>query len=119
MLSGKTNYFIGNDPAKWHKNIPTYARLKYDGVYPGVDLTYYGNQQKLEYDLVVAQGADPKPEPYESAFIRSSLGSGRECSLCSNILCIRCPSGFYYASNMGGDNDGPFAVDRQHSLGAD
>lgn len=58
-LPGKSNYFIGNDPEKWHANIPTYARVKYDGVYPGIDLVYYGNQQQLEYDFLVSPGADP------------------------------------------------------------
>ena len=60
-LPGKSNYFIGNDPAKWRTNIPTYAKVKYEGVYPGVDLVYYGNQGQLEYDFVVAPGADPAP----------------------------------------------------------
>jgi hypothetical protein len=59
-LPGKTNYFIGNDPSKWRRNVPTYARVKYESVYPGVDLIYYGNQQQLEYDFVVAPAADPK-----------------------------------------------------------
>ena len=59
-LPGKSNYFIGNDPAKWRTNIPTYAKVKYQGVYPGVDLVYYGNQGRLEYDFVVAPGADPR-----------------------------------------------------------
>jgi len=54
QLSGTANYFIGNDPAKWHSNVPTYAKVKYSGVYPGVDLVYYGNQQQLEYDFVLA-----------------------------------------------------------------
>lgn len=59
-LPGKTNYFIGNDPKKWRTNVPTYAKVKYSGVYPGVDLVYYGNQSgQLEYDFVVAPGADP------------------------------------------------------------
>ena len=61
QLPGKANYFIGNDPAKWHSNVPTYAKVKYAAVYPGVDLVYYGNQRQLEYDFVVAPGADPKP----------------------------------------------------------
>ena len=43
-LSGKANYFIGNDPAKWRTNVPTYARVQYHAVYPGVDLVYYGNR---------------------------------------------------------------------------
>ena len=59
-LPGKSNYFIGNDPAKWRTNIPTYAKVKYEDVYPGVDLVYYGNQGQLEYDFVVAPGADPR-----------------------------------------------------------
>lgn len=58
-LPGKANYFIGNDPAKWRTNVPTYAKVKYEGVYPGVDLVYYGNQGQLEYDFLVAPGADP------------------------------------------------------------
>ena len=58
-LPGKSNYFIGNDPKKWRTNVPNYAKVKYANVYPGVDLVYYGNQQQLEYDFVVAPGADP------------------------------------------------------------
>jgi Beta-propeller repeat len=58
-LPGRVNYFIGNDPGQWHTNIPTYARVKYDAVYPGVDMIYYGTPQALEYDLVAAPGANP------------------------------------------------------------
>jgi hypothetical protein len=58
-LPGKCNYFIGNDPKKWHTDIPTYRKVTYKGVYPGVDLVYYGNQRELEYDFAVAPGADP------------------------------------------------------------
>jgi hypothetical protein len=59
-LPGKNNYFIGNDPKKWRTNVPTYAKVKYEGIYSGVDLVYYGNQRQLEYDFVVAPGADPR-----------------------------------------------------------
>ncbi|MBI3303648.1 MAG: SBBP repeat-containing protein [Deltaproteobacteria bacterium] len=58
-LPGKVNYFRGNDPQRWRTDIPTYARTKYQDVYPGVDLVYYGDQRQLEYDFVVAPGADP------------------------------------------------------------
>ena len=59
-LPGKSNYFIGSDPQKWRTHVPTYARVKYSNVYPGVDLVYYGNQSgQLEYDFVVAPGANP------------------------------------------------------------
>ena len=59
-LPGKANYFLGNDPSKWISNVPTFARVKYEDIYPGVNLIYYGNQRQLEYDLVVIPGADPK-----------------------------------------------------------
>ena len=59
-LPGKSNYFIGNDPTKWRTNVTNYARVRYENVYPGVDLVFYGNAQQLEYDFVVAPGADPK-----------------------------------------------------------
>jgi len=59
QLPGKSNYLIGNDPAKWHRDIPQFSRVRYQGVYPGVDVVYYGNQGQLEYDFEVAPGADP------------------------------------------------------------
>ena len=59
-LPGKSNYFIGNDPSKWRTNVPTYTKVRYENVYSGIDLVYYGNQRQLEYDFVVAPGADPR-----------------------------------------------------------
>ncbi len=59
-IQGKANYFIGKDPAKWHTNVPLFSKVRYEGIYPGVDLIYYGNQRQLEYDFVVAPGADPQ-----------------------------------------------------------
>ena len=69
-LPGRSNYFIGNDPKKWATDVPNYARVKYQNIYPGIDLVYYGNQGQLEYDFLLAPGSDPKtitlkvdPEP--------------------------------------------------------
>lgn len=59
-LEGKMNYFIGNDSKQWKTDIPTYAQVKYEQVYPGIDVVYYGNQQQLEYDFIVAPQTDPK-----------------------------------------------------------
>ena len=58
-LPGIVNYFIGDDPSKWRTNIPTYQKVEYKNLYDGIDLVYYGNQGQLEYDLIVAPGADP------------------------------------------------------------
>ncbi|MFH1026407.1 MAG: SBBP repeat-containing protein, partial [Pseudomonadota bacterium] len=58
-LPGKSNYFSGRDPSKWRTGIASYERIRYSGVYPGIDLVYYGNGQQLEYDFILAAGADP------------------------------------------------------------
>ncbi len=58
-LPGVSNYFIGG-PERWRRDVPSYARVKYAGVYPGIDLVYYGNQRQIEYDFEVAPGADPE-----------------------------------------------------------
>src|SRR5262249_24723966 len=57
-LPGKTNYFIGNDPEKWRTNVSTYAKVRYKGVYPGIDMVYYGEGLQMEYDFDLAPGAD-------------------------------------------------------------
>jgi hypothetical protein len=59
-LVGKTNYFVGYDPQKWVTDVPSYSRVKYSAIYPGVDVEFYGNQRRLEYDFTVAPGANPK-----------------------------------------------------------
>jgi len=58
-LPATVNYFVGTDPRHWRVNVPTYTEVKYENVYPGVDLVFYGHQQQLEYDFIVAPGADP------------------------------------------------------------
>ncbi len=59
-LQTTSNYFVGNDPRKWRTNVANFARVKYEAVYPGIDLVWYGNQGSLEHDFIVAPGADPK-----------------------------------------------------------
>src|SRR6185369_12103463 len=51
-LRGRVNYFCGSDPSKWLVDVPTFARVEYRNVYPGVDVVWYGNQRELEYDVV-------------------------------------------------------------------
>src|ERR1700739_3915872 len=57
--AAKSAYFIGNDPARWRTGIAHYGRVRYQAVYPGIDLVYYGAGRRLEYDWVVAPGGDP------------------------------------------------------------
>ena len=61
QLPGKTNYYLGNDPQKWHTNVSQYARVAYKNVYPGIDLAYYGEQSRLEFDFIVAPESNPAP----------------------------------------------------------
>ena len=58
-MPAATNYFIGRRD-QWHTAIPNYSRIRYRNVYPGIDAVYYGNENRLEYDFVVAPGADPR-----------------------------------------------------------
>ncbi|MGB7923740.1 MAG: SBBP repeat-containing protein, partial [Pyrinomonadaceae bacterium] len=88
-LPGKSNYFIGADPQKWVAGVPTYKKVLYRDIYPGVDLLYYGNQRQLEYDFVVAPGVAPgvvrlkfegadKVEVSKEGDLVLGVGEGRE-----------------------------------------
>ena len=59
QLPGKVSYFWGSDPSGWHRDIATYARVRYEEIYPGVDAVFHGRRGKLEWDFLVAPGADP------------------------------------------------------------
>ena len=58
-LPGTSNYFRGKDSRAWKTNVTNYSKVAYKSVYPGIDLVYYGNQSRLEYDFVVAPGSNP------------------------------------------------------------
>jgi uncharacterized repeat protein (TIGR01451 family) len=58
-LPGKSNYLIGNNPAQWHRDVPQFARVRYQDIYPGIDLVYYGTHRQMEYDFQIAPGSDP------------------------------------------------------------
>lgn len=59
-LPGTSNYLLGNNAKNWATDVPTFEKVNFNAVYPGIDLVYYGNQRQLEYDFVVAPNADPK-----------------------------------------------------------
>jgi uncharacterized repeat protein (TIGR01451 family) len=58
-LPGLTHYYRGNDPRAWTANVPTFGRVRAAGIYQGIDVEYYGRDRQLEYDFLVAPGADP------------------------------------------------------------
>lgn len=59
-LPARSNYFIGNNPDEWQTDVPSFARVRQQNVYPGIDVIFYGNRQQLEYDFVVAPHANPQ-----------------------------------------------------------
>jgi uncharacterized repeat protein (TIGR01451 family) len=85
LLPGKSNYLLGNDPAKWRSGIPQFGRVRYEQVYPGIDLVFYGNQGRLEYDFQVAPGSDPAQAELEfDAAKRLELKDGALIIHCGN-----------------------------------
>ena len=59
MLAGRSNYLIGNDPQQWRTGVPQFRKVRYDAIYPGIDLTFYGNHQLVEYDFIVSPSGNP------------------------------------------------------------
>ena len=62
-LPGNSNYLIGNDSSKWLTGVTEYTKLRYENVYPGIDVVYQGDQQQLRYDFVVKPGAERQRHP--------------------------------------------------------
>jgi uncharacterized protein (TIGR03437 family) len=54
-LAAYSQYYLGS----FHARVPRYGRVRYEQIYPGIDVIYYSRQGALEYDLNVAPGADP------------------------------------------------------------
>jgi subtilisin-like proprotein convertase family protein len=59
LQADRAHYVQGGDRERWLAGIPSYARVRYAGVYPGIDLVYYYRGGDLEYDFIVAPGGDP------------------------------------------------------------
>ncbi len=58
-LTGTANYILGNQPARWVTAIPTFSKVRYRGLYPGVDVVFRGSGGELEFDFILAPGARP------------------------------------------------------------
>lgn len=94
LQPGIVNYFIGRDPANWRTNIPTYARVRYKNIYPGIDLVYHGNHQQLEYDFELQAGSRPEQIAFEIRGANSARldGSGNLIiKLNGSTLQVLCP----------------------------
>ena len=85
-LADRTHYFLGNDPSKWQQNVPHFGKVRYEQVYPGIDLVYYDKQGQLEYDFMVAPGADP-------SVIELAFENVRDVAIDDGALVLRTPAG--------------------------
>lgn len=122
LQPGKTNYLIGNDPSRWHRNVPLYGRVRYRNVYPGIDALYYGNQQQLETDFVVAPGSHPEK-------IRLQINGGKALRLdddgdfviasASGDLTLRHPTAYQMIDGGRQEVAANFALRGPDSLGID
>jgi hypothetical protein len=118
-LPGKSNYFIGNDPKKWHTNVRQFAKVHYENVYPGVDLVYYGHQRELEYDFVLQPGANPQ-------VIRLGIEGARKLRLehgelvlasAAGDVHLRAPHVYQEANGVRQDVRGRYIITSKHEVG--
>lgn len=109
---GVVNYFIGSDPRNWRAGIPTYGKVNYAQIYPGVDLLFYGNQQQLEYDFVVAPGADPSRIAWRIDGARASVDAKGNLALSApnGVASFKKPLLYQMDGNRKTSVEGSFAV---------
>lgn len=115
--SGKVNYFIGKDPKEWRTNVPVYKQVRYQDVYPGIDLVYYGNQSRLEHDFVIAPGADANKVQFDvQGADRLSVASNGDLVLHKGSDEIRLQAPVIYQEFHGAQVpvDGQYTVNSTH-----
>ena len=59
-LAARANFFVGQDSSEWRTGVPTFQKILYHSLYPGIDLTYSGTEDHIKSEFTVAPGADPR-----------------------------------------------------------
>jgi hypothetical protein len=121
-LPGKSNYFAGKDPARWRTNVPQFAAVRYRSVYPGVDLLYYGRERQLEYDFVVAPGANPRSIRLRfsgMSGIKLSAGGDLVLALGDERVTVRAPAVYQETEEGRRAVAGRFVLRGGHDVGFD
>jgi len=120
LTPAKSHYFLGNNPRAWRTDVPHYAKVGYEGVYPGVDLVYYGNQGQLEYDYVLAAGVDPGVitlgfQGVDALRIDSTgdllIASG------SGELCLKKPRAYQWSEGSARPVESAYRIKGEHQIG--
>ncbi|HWD00086.1 MAG TPA: SBBP repeat-containing protein [Candidatus Sulfopaludibacter sp.] len=104
-LPGTVNYFLGNDPSRWTQAAATFGKVNYRQIYRGIDLVYYGTQRQLEYDFVVAPGADPGRIALEFSGAKPTLDPGGDLVLTLDGGPLRFLKPVVYQRNDKGNRD--------------
>jgi hypothetical protein len=121
-LPGHSDYFIGNNSSRWLRNIPQFGRVRYSKVYPGIDLAFYGNQSRLEYDFEVSPGSDARQiELNFSGANKVELAPNGDLVLGVNGHELRFQSPHVYQKSPAGDQTvaGSFVLHSDNSVGFD
>jgi hypothetical protein len=119
-LTGQSNYIIGDDPAQWRTGVRQYAKVRYRNVYRGVDLVYYGKQQQVEHDFMVAPGADPSAIRFEvTGADRLELDSRGELvmHLGDDEVRLRKPNVFQKEADGSKEIEGAYSLSGGNSIG--
>ena len=119
QLPGRSNYFIGNDSKKWHTGIPQFAAVRYQSVYPGIDLVFYGSQGHLEYDFKVAPGADPSQAEMQFEGATKLELKGGDLMLQGTAAGVRLQAPRVYQTGAGGQQpvEGHFVLRAANRVG--
>lgn len=117
LLPGKHHYLIGKNSNQWRNNVPSYAKIKYANIYPGIDLVYYGNEGKLEYDFVVSPGADPNAITLDfQGMDKLEISSNGDLLIHTPLGILRQHKPFLYQESLDGNKsvDGNYVIDQGH-----
>jgi hypothetical protein len=119
-LPGTSNYFFGKNKTRWRTQIANYASATYSGVYPGIDMVYYGNQRQLEYDFVVQPGADPSAIKFTfSGISETSLSAAGDLQMKSGLrtLVLHSPSIYQLENGVRKPINGRYSINPDCSVG--
>ena len=120
LTQAKSHYFLGNNPGAWRTNVPHYAKVGYQGVYPGVDLIYYGNEGQLEYDYILASGVDPGVITLEFQGVDGmSIDAAGDLVIASGTseLCLKKPRTYQWSGNAAQPVESAYRIKGQNQIG--
>jgi hypothetical protein len=102
LQKSQTNYLMGNHPQQWRTHVPNYGRVKYAGLYPGIDAVFYGNGHQLEHDFIVSPGADYREiRLHLSSNAHATLGKDGALSISVNGGSLGMQKPFIYQEQAG------------------